>query len=156
MVVPVFENKWPQLLAFIQRTYVAQLRKQRDQIGQFLKVLGDKISNKSIPSYYQLFGLFWKTILLCKNLFGHFLGDFWKHLGNFYSNIWSRWSKVRERARRHTHTRIEIKKFGLNELFSFLLLSVADCKMTFSTVVVVSNYLDGRQACCYYTNGAMC
>ena len=28
------------------------------QIGQFLKVLGDKISNKSSPNYQQLFGLF--------------------------------------------------------------------------------------------------
>ena len=38
----------------------AYLRYQCDQIGRFLKVLGDKICNKSSPNYYQLFGLFEK------------------------------------------------------------------------------------------------
>ena len=33
-------------------------RHQCDQIGRFFKVLGDKISNKSSPHYWQLFGLF--------------------------------------------------------------------------------------------------
>ena len=33
-------------------------RHQCDQIGRFFKVLGDKISNKSSPNYWQLFGLF--------------------------------------------------------------------------------------------------
>ena len=56
---------------------------QCDQIGRFLKVLGDKICYKSSPNNYQIFGLFWKTSLLCKNWCGYFLGNFWKHLVYF-------------------------------------------------------------------------
>ena len=40
---------------------------QCDQIGQFLKVLGDKICDKSSPNDWQIFGQCWKTSLLCKN-----------------------------------------------------------------------------------------
>ena len=45
---------------------------QCDQIGQSFKVLGN-ISNGRSPNDWQLFGLFWKTLLLCRNYNGNFL-----------------------------------------------------------------------------------
>ena len=54
-----------------------------DQIGRFLKVLGNKIYSKRSPKDWQLFGRFRKTSLLCKNCIGYFLGNFWKKLGYF-------------------------------------------------------------------------
>ena len=45
---------------------------QCDQIGRFLKVLGNKISSKWSPNDCQLFGLFRKTSLLCKNCILYF------------------------------------------------------------------------------------
>ena len=58
---------------------------QCDQIGRFLKVFGNKISSKSSPNDWQLFGLFWKTSLLCKTALAtsYFLGNFWKKSGYF-------------------------------------------------------------------------
>ena len=48
--------------------------------------LGDfwKLSSKRSPNDWQLFGLFWKTSLLCKNYIGYFLGNVWKKLGYFF------------------------------------------------------------------------
>ena len=62
---------------------------QCDQIGRFLKVLGNRKSSKRSPNDWQLFGLFWKTSLLCKNCISYFLGNFWKNWATFFSNIWS-------------------------------------------------------------------
>ena len=56
---------------------------QCDQIGRFLKVRDNKIASKRIPNDWQLFGLFWKTSLLCSNCIGYFLENFWKKLGYF-------------------------------------------------------------------------
>ena len=44
------------------------LRIQCDQIGWFLKVLGDKICSKSSPNDWQHFGQCWKTLLSCSKL----------------------------------------------------------------------------------------
>ena len=41
--------------------------------------------------YWQLFGLFCKTSLLCENCFGYFLAIFGKIWATFNSNIWSHW-----------------------------------------------------------------
>ena len=62
---------------------------QCDQIGRFLKILGLKICYKSSPKDCQLFGLFCKTSLLCKNCLGYFLGILGNIRATFYSNIWS-------------------------------------------------------------------
>ena len=40
-------------------------------------------SSKISSNDLQLFGLFWKTSLLCKNCFSYFLGNVWKNLGYF-------------------------------------------------------------------------
>ena len=62
---------------------------QCDQIGRFLKILGDRKSSKRSPNDWQLFGLFWKTSLLCKNCIGYFWKTFVKNWTTFFSNIWS-------------------------------------------------------------------
>ena len=69
--------------SFPAKSKETKKQKQCDQIGRFLKVIGDKISIKSSPNYFSLLGLFWKTSLLCKNCYGYFLGNFRKHLGYF-------------------------------------------------------------------------
>ena len=51
----------------------------------FLKFLTTKFLAKD----WQLWGLFWKTSFSFKNLIDYFLGNFWKNLATFYSNIWS-------------------------------------------------------------------
>ena len=56
---------------------------QCDQIGLFMRILGDKISdkisNKMSPKDWQCFGLFCKNLtLLCKNCCGYFWGCFGK------------------------------------------------------------------------------
>ena len=56
---------------------------QCDQIGRFLKNLGDKISYKSSPNDWKLFVQLKKNLLFCKNYCCYFLGNFWKHLGYF-------------------------------------------------------------------------
>ena len=70
-----------------------QIRKvdtnQCDQIGRFLKELGDKFFYKSSPNNSRLSGQFWKTSLLSKNCLvttiGQLLFDF---------NIWSHWYQL--------------------------------------------------------------
>ena len=68
--------------------------KQCDQIGQFLKVLGNKFSYKSSPIIWWLLGAFRKTLGLSKN----WCGIFWVTFGNiwttFCSNIWSHWTQM--------------------------------------------------------------
>ena len=39
-----------------KKIFISDDRDQCDQIGRYLKVLGDKISNKSSPNDWQLFG----------------------------------------------------------------------------------------------------
>ena len=51
----------------------------------FLKFLTTKFLAKD----WQLWGLFWKTSFSFKNLIDYFLGNFWKNLATFFSNIWS-------------------------------------------------------------------
>ena len=51
-------------------------------LGDFLKVLGDKVSSKVAILYVWLFGLKWKMSLLGKNCCSYFLGNFLKHLRN--------------------------------------------------------------------------
>ena len=62
---------------------------QCDQIGRFLKVCDNKIASKRIPNDWQLFGLFWKTSLLCSNCIGYFWRTFGKNWATFYPNICS-------------------------------------------------------------------
>ena len=56
-------------------------REQCDQIGRFLKVLGNKISCKRNLNEWQNFGLFWKTSRFCQHCIGYFLANFWKKIG---------------------------------------------------------------------------
>ena len=58
---------------------------QCDQIGRFLKVLGNKITSEGSINDCQLFGLFWKTSLLFKTLKLHWLrfGQLLEKLGYF-------------------------------------------------------------------------
>ena len=56
---------------------------QCDQIGQFLKVLGDRFSYKRGPNTWWLFGLFRKTKLWRENCCGYFLGNFCMNLKYF-------------------------------------------------------------------------
>ena len=56
---------------------------QSDQIGRFLKVLGDKFSYKRSPNVCWLVGLFWKHTFSLINWCSYFLGNFWKFLGYF-------------------------------------------------------------------------
>ena len=56
---------------------------QCDQIGQFLKSLGDKFSLKSSQNLWKLFGLQWKASYCSENYRGSFWGKFWKILGYF-------------------------------------------------------------------------
>ena len=64
---------------------------QWDQTGGFLKVIGNKFAHKSSPKRLMTFGLSRnRSIYVKKNLLWIYLGNFWKHLGNFfYLNIWS-------------------------------------------------------------------
>ena len=58
---------------------------QCDQIGWFFKVLCNKFAYKSSPNRLLTFGLFCKKINSCNNCCGYYLGNFWKHLGNFFN-----------------------------------------------------------------------
>ena len=55
-------------------------RDQCDQIGRFLKVLGDNLSFKSLVT----FEVFWNRHFLSKNCHGYFFGRLYKKLGNFF------------------------------------------------------------------------
>ena len=67
-----------------RRNIWKQQHQQCDQIGRFLKVLGNRISSKRSRNDWQLFGLFWKISLWCKNCIGYFLGNFWQKMGYFF------------------------------------------------------------------------
>ena len=54
-----------------------------DQIGRFLKFLGNKILSKKSQNDRQLFGLFRNTPLFCKNCIGYFQGTALKKLDYF-------------------------------------------------------------------------
>ena len=55
-----------------------------DQIGRFLKILGKKVSYKSIPNVLLMFGLLSnKYLFMYKTCFGYFLSNLWKQFGNF-------------------------------------------------------------------------
>ena len=57
-----------------------------DQIGRILKVLVGKFAYKSSTKRLVTFGLFTnRSIYVCKRCFGYYLGNFWKHLGNFFT-----------------------------------------------------------------------
>ena len=56
---------------------------QCDQIGRFLKVLGNKVPCKSSPNIEQHFRLLWKMALVMLHWCGYFLGTFWWKLGYF-------------------------------------------------------------------------
>ena len=62
-------------------------RDQCDQIGRFMKVLGNKFAHKSSPKILSTFELYWKRISKCKNCCGIYLGNFWKHLGYIFTPI---------------------------------------------------------------------
>ena len=62
---------------------------QCDQIGLFLEFNGDYYFNKSSPNDWQLFGLFWKTSLLCNYYCIFILATVGKIWATFYSNIQS-------------------------------------------------------------------
>ena len=62
-----------------KKIFISDDRDQCDQIGRYLKVLGDKISNKSSPNDWQLFGQFENLSLvqiLLVLLFGQLLETF--------------------------------------------------------------------------------
>ena len=64
---------------------------QCDQIGLFLKSLGDKFSYKRSPINWWFLGLFWKMSRFKKTLLWHFWATFVKKWATLYSNIWSHW-----------------------------------------------------------------
>ena len=58
---------------------VTQRFEQCDQLRRFFKVLGNKMTSKRNPNDWQLFGLFWKTSLLCNYFFSAtFWAPLWK------------------------------------------------------------------------------
>ena len=64
-----------------QSSYLATLPAAHgkcDQIGQFLKVLGNKLSFISSPNICTLFGLLLSRPLFRKNCFGYLQGNYWK------------------------------------------------------------------------------
>ena len=62
---------------------------QCDQIGRFLKALGNKFPCKGSSKYLTTIWPYWKVLLLSKICCGYFMGNFWDNLGYFYANIWS-------------------------------------------------------------------
>ena len=58
-------------------------RNQCDQIGWFLKVLGDMVAIKRSPNAWWIFGLKWTATFLMLKYCDYFLGNFWKKLGSF-------------------------------------------------------------------------
>ena len=62
---------------------------QCDQIGRFLKALGNKFSFQCSPNIWCLFGYFEKHNFISKNYSAYFLDNFCKNWATFYSNHWS-------------------------------------------------------------------
>ena len=67
----------------IASTITFRCLRQCDQIGRFLKGIGDKFSNKSRPHVCWLFGLLWKHPFSFINCCSYFLANFWKFLCYF-------------------------------------------------------------------------
>ena len=97
---------------------------QCDQIGRFLKVLGNKFALKSIPKRLLSFGIFWKRSINVNGWCGYYVGNFWKHLGNFWkhlSNFWKHLVNFFNQASCHTFLNSKvtqlhfIEKIWLNE-----------------------------------------
>ena len=69
-------------------------REQCDHIGRILQVVANKFAYKICLKRLLTIGLFWRRSMKLKNCRGYYLGDFWKHLGNFFTpNIWSHWKR---------------------------------------------------------------
>ena len=50
---------------------------QRDQIGRFLQVLGNKLYHKGNPTILMPFGAITNTVTFMEKLCGYFLAIFW-------------------------------------------------------------------------------
>ena len=121
---------------------------QCDQIGLFMRILGDKISdkisNKMSPKDWQCFGLFCKNLtLLCKNCCGYFWGCFWKGLG-FYSPAsghtacLSKWMKhITSELGKENHLRMKI--FTKLYFFKWAIPGHFFCIFVFSIQLTVNN-----------------
>ena len=61
---------------------------QCDQIGRFMKVLGNRFACKSSPTSMVTFWAILKSLTLCKkNCCAIYLGNFWKHLGYIFTPL---------------------------------------------------------------------
>ena len=60
------------------------IKTSETRLRDFLKGFGNKFANKSSPKKICDFWRNLQKINLCKNLCGYYLGNFWKHLGNFF------------------------------------------------------------------------
>ena len=84
---------WTRGLHAIKNNTYRKALISRTRFGHFLKVLGNKISNKRSPNYWKLLGLFWKISLFCINCNGYFLGNFFQHLVTLalilFDKIWN-------------------------------------------------------------------
>ena len=97
---------------------------QCDQNGRFLKVLGNKFAFKSSPKSFVYFWAIWKKIICHKNCCGYYLGNFWKHLGNFFNPAsghtgWDRMGGVQHLLnllRKKFHVFTEMRSFADNLL----------------------------------------
>ena len=56
---------------------------QCDQIGRFMKYPCQKLSYKSSPNDWWVFGLLQQSQELSKNCSNYILGNYWKHFGHF-------------------------------------------------------------------------
>ena len=65
---------------------------QSDQMGRFLKVLGDKFSCKTNPNVITSLGYIDKRNNSVKTDVVIFFGNFWNNLGYFYFTTWSHWT----------------------------------------------------------------
>ena len=70
-----------------EKVFEGKCQIQYDQIGQFLKVLGNEFAYKCIPKTLVTFWAILKRSTLCKNCCGIYLGKFWKHLGYIFTPI---------------------------------------------------------------------
>ena len=86
--------------------FTASAPSQCDQKGQFLKVICNYFACKSIPKTLVTFGAILKSIPLCKNCCGIYLGNFWKHLGYIFTPISG-----------HTSRRRCLDRKGLSAIF---------------------------------------
>ena len=71
--------------------------RQCDQIGRFLKVLGNIFCHQSSPNIWKCFVYYVVCHFFKKNCFDFFLGNNWKIWITFNSNIWSHWREGKKR-----------------------------------------------------------